>query len=276
MQTVGARLVRVDTPDGAVWGELRDKEVAHLPAGPFEPALNAGRVLGSIDELVLAAPARPSKIVCVGRNYAAHAAEHRSEVPDAPLLFLKPPSTVIGPGAAIELPAESQQVEHEAELALVVGRRCRRIGEAEAWRALLGVTCANDVTARDIQRSDAQWTRGKGFDTFCPVGPWLVTGFDTGGVSDLRVRCLVNGDPRQDGRTSEMVFSPAFLISHISQVMTLEPGDLILTGTPAGVGPLTPGDTVTVDIENIGTLTNPVTAESQESRVKSQELRVKS
>lgn len=250
------------TRDGVVWGELCDREVVLLPAGPFDSDRATGDAVGSIEELAVAAPATPTKIVCVGRNYAAHAAEHRSQVPDTPLLFLKPPSAVVGPGVPIELPRESARVEHEGELALVIGRRCRRIGEAEAWQAVLGVTCANDVTARDIQRSDAQWTRGKGFDTFCPVGPWLVTGVDAGFVADLQVRCAVNTEPRQAGRTSEMVFSPAFLVSYISQVMTLEPGDLVLTGTPAGVGPLTPGDTVTVDIENIGTLTNPVVSES--------------
>jgi 2-keto-4-pentenoate hydratase/2-oxohepta-3-ene-1,7-dioic acid hydratase in catechol pathway len=263
------RIVRVAAGDREVWGAIRGQEVVHLPAGPFPSSAETGETLGSLEETPLLAPVRPSKIVCVARNYAAHAAEHRADVPTTPLLFFKPPSAVVGPGAAIELPPESERVEHEAELALVIGRRCRRVSEAEAWGAVLGVTAANDVTARDIQRSEKLWTRGKGFDTFCPVGPWIVTGLVARDLADLGVRCIVNGELRQDGRTSEMVFSSTFLISYISQVMTLEPGDLVLTGTPAGVGPLEPGDTVIVEIEGVGTLTNPVTAESEELRVQS-------
>jgi 2-keto-4-pentenoate hydratase/2-oxohepta-3-ene-1,7-dioic acid hydratase in catechol pathway len=256
------RIVRVAADDRAFWGVVRGGEVVGRPDGPFAPPTEHGEVLGRLEDLQVLAPARPSKIVCVARNYAAHAAEHRAEVPTRPLLFLKPPSAVVGPGAAIELPPESERVEHEAELALVIGRRCRRVSEAEAWGAVLGVTAANDVTARDLQRSERLWTRGKGFDTFCPVGPWIVTGPAAREVADLGVRCTVNDELRQEGRTSEMVFSPAVLVSYISQVMTLEPGDLVLTGTPAGVGPLVPGDTVTVDIEGVGRLTNPVIPES--------------
>ncbi len=256
------RIVRPAFGERKVWGLVRGREIVHLAEGSCRSPAEDGAVLGRLDQLELAAPVEPTKVVCVARNYAAHAAEHQAEVPQAPLLFLKPPSAVIGPGASIALPPESKRVEHEAELALVIGRRCRRLTEAEAWDAVLGVTVANDVTARDVQRSERLWTRGKGFDTFCPVGPWIVTGMDESDVADLRVRCTVNGELRQDGRTSEMVFSPAFLVSYISQVMTLEPGDLVLTGTPAGVGPLVPGDTVTVDIESVGILTNSVTAES--------------
>ncbi|HFD39875.1 MAG TPA: FAA hydrolase family protein, partial [Anaerolineae bacterium] len=177
-------------------------------------------------------------------------------VPDEPLLFLKPPSAVIGPGEAIVYPQHlSRRVEHEAELAVVIGRRARRVPPAEAPAYILGYTCANDVTARDLQRRDGQWTRGKGFDTFCPLGPWIVPGLDPG---DLAIRCLVNGQVRQQGRTSQMIFAIADLIAYISAVMTLEPGDVILTGTPSGVGLLQPGDQVTVEIEGIGSLTNPV------------------
>ncbi len=258
-----SRIVRVVGDGRPEWGRVDGDEIVHLPEGPFGVEPRLGRSLGRLAEASLLAPVIPSKVICVARNYVAHAAEHRVEVPEKPLLFFKPPSAVIGPSAAIELPAESGQVEHEGELAVVMGHRCRRIAEASAWDAVLGVGCANDVTARDIQRSEKLWTRGKGFDTFCPVGPWIVTGVDEDTVADLEIRCTVNDGLRQQGRTSQMVFSPAHLIAYISQVMTLEPGDVILTGTPAGVGPLTPGDAVTVEIEGVGTLENPVAAESE-------------
>jgi 2-keto-4-pentenoate hydratase/2-oxohepta-3-ene-1,7-dioic acid hydratase in catechol pathway len=245
---------RIETAEGFEWVTADAGEIRLLPGGPFSDRLTPGaRVDGR-----LAAPAAPTKIVCVGRNYVAHAAEHDADVPTEPLLFLKPPSAIIGPGAEIVLPALSHQVEHEAELALVIGRRCRGVTADRAWLHVLGVTCANDVTARDLQRSDAQWTRGKGFDTFCPLGPWIVTGLSEEEVGDLGVRCTVNGEVRQQARTSQMVFSPAVLIAYITAVMTLEPGDLVLTGTPAGVSRLNPGDEVTVEIERLGTLTNPV------------------
>ena len=203
----------------------------------------------------LLAPVRPSKIVCVGRNYTAHAEELGHAVPDRPLLFLKPPSAVIGPGAPILLPPDSAQVEHEAELGVVIGRRCRHLDPVDAMDAVLGFTCVNDVTARDLQRADGQFARGKGFDTFCPVGPWIDTDLDP---ADLRVTCRVGDTVRQDGRTSLMMFDLPTLLATISRVMTLEVGDLIATGTPAGVGPLTDGDTVVVEIEGLGALRNPV------------------
>jgi 2-keto-4-pentenoate hydratase/2-oxohepta-3-ene-1,7-dioic acid hydratase in catechol pathway len=215
-------------------------------------------VLGFLDDLLLLAPAMPSKIVCVGRNFAAHAAEHGADVPTEPLLFLKPPSAVIAPGAGIVLPDLSSQVEHECELALVIGRRCRAVSEESAWEQVLGITCGNDVTARDLQRADAQWTRGKGFDTFCPLGPWIVTGLGEKEIGELEVSCTVNGEVRQRANTEQMIFSPTFLIVYITQVMTLEPGDVIMTGTPSGVGPLQAGDQVTVEVEGVGKLTNPV------------------
>lgn len=255
------RIVRVELEGKAEWGVVDGDEVVHLPDGPFGGEPRRGSALGRLDQMTLLAPVSPSKVICVARNYVAHAAEHAAEVPTTPLLFFKPPSAVIGPGAAIELPRESDRVEHEGELAVIVGRRCRRISEEQAWDAVLGVACADDVTARDIQRAEKLWTRGKGFDTFCPVGPSIVVGIGRAAVADLEIRCSVNGELRQQGRTSEMVFNPSYLISYISQVMTLEPGDLILTGTPAGVGPLAPGDEVTVDIEHVGRLSNPVTAE---------------
>jgi 2-keto-4-pentenoate hydratase/2-oxohepta-3-ene-1,7-dioic acid hydratase in catechol pathway len=179
-------------------------------------------------------------------------------VPAEPLLFLKPPSAILAPGAGIVLPELSSRVEHECELVLVIGRRCKAVSEENAWEQVLGITCGNDVTARDLQRADSQWTRGKGFDTFCPLGPWIVTGLDENEIRGLDVSCTVNGELRQKANTGQMVFSPAFLIAYITKVMTLEPGDVIMTGTPSGVGPLNSGDQVTVEVERVGKLTNPV------------------
>lgn len=217
----------------------------------------------AVADVRLLSPILPSKVVCVGRNYVDHAAEHDAPVPAEPLIFLKPSTSVIGPADAIRLPPQSRRVEHEAELAVVIGPPgARRIDRAGAERAIFGYACANDVTARDLQHSDGQWTRAKGFDSFCPLGPWIVTGLD---ASDLQVRCEVGQDPesrevRQLGRTKDMVFDVPALVSYISHVMTLLPGDVILTGTPAGVGPLVSGDTVAVSIEGIGELANPVMA----------------
>jgi 2-keto-4-pentenoate hydratase/2-oxohepta-3-ene-1,7-dioic acid hydratase in catechol pathway len=199
---------------------------------------------------------RPSKIVCVGRNYLEHARELGNEVPERPLLFLKPPSALLGEGEAIVLPPESGQVEHEGEIAVVIGRRARRVAEAEAWDYVAGIAPLNDVTARDLQKPDGQWTRAKGFDTFCPLGPVApLDGLDRDG---LEVLCRVNGEVRQHGRVGEMAFSIPRLVAYISGVMTLEPGDVIATGTPAGVGPLRPGDVVEVEIPGVGTISNPV------------------
>lgn len=203
---------------------------------------------------------RPSKIVCVGRNYADHAKELGNEVPKAPLLFLKPPSAIIGDGDPIVLPVASGRVEFEAEIGVVVGRRLHRANTGAAEAAIGGFVCLNDVTARDLQKSDGQWTRAKGFDTFCPVGPVVVPGLDW---RDLEVVGRVNGQERQRGRATEMVFSIPVLLAYISGVMTLEPGDLVATGTPAGVGPLAPGDVVEVEINGVGILRNPVTGQGQ-------------
>ncbi|WP_446213105.1 fumarylacetoacetate hydrolase family protein [Micromonospora sp. IBSANI012] len=234
--------------------------IAEIEGHPFGQVTFSG-ARWALSDVRLLSPILPSKVVCVGRNYAEHAAEHGSEVPKEPLLFLKPSTSVIGPRDAIRLPIFSKQVEHEAELAVVIGAPgARRADRAAAAKAIFGYTCANDVTARDLQRSDGQWTRAKGFDSFCPIGPWITTGLD---VSDLEIRCEVgrNSDEmevRQLGRTKDMVFDVPALVSYISHVMTLLPGDVVLTGTPAGVSPLTEGDTVTVRIEGIGELTNPV------------------
>ena len=200
---------------------------------------------------------RPSKIVCVGRNYADHARELGNEVPSAPLLFLKPPSAIIGNGERIILPPESQRVEFEAEIGVVIGRRMHRARPEDAEQAIHGFVCLNDVTARDLQKSDGQWSRAKGFDTFCPVGPRIAEGLDW---RDLEVIGRVNGEERQRAPSSAMVFSIPDLLAYISGVMTLEPGDLVATGTPAGVGQLRPGDVVEVEIPGVGVLRNPVEA----------------
>ena len=200
---------------------------------------------------------RPSKIVCVGRNYAEHAKELGNEVPAAPLLFLKPPSAMIGNGEVIVLPTASARVEFEAEIGVVIGRRMHHVTPEEAERWIQGFVCLNDVTARDLQKSDGQWTRAKGFDTFCPVGPRIAEGLDW---RALEVVGRVNGVERQRAPASAMVFSIPVLLAYISEVMTLEPGDLVATGTPAGVGPLLPGDVVEVEIPGVGVLTNPVEA----------------
>jgi 2-keto-4-pentenoate hydratase/2-oxohepta-3-ene-1,7-dioic acid hydratase in catechol pathway len=206
----------------------------------------------------LLAPSQPSKIICIGRNYAEHAKEQDAEVLNVPLLFLKPPSAILDPGDPILLPLQSKQVEHEAELVVVIGKRGRAITAEQANGYVLGYTVGNDVTARDLQRADGQWTRGKGFDTFCPFGPWIDTEFD---ASDALITCKVNGQPRQMASTRDLVFNVSTLVAFISSVMTLEPGDLIFTGTPAGVGPLQAGDTVEVEIEGLGRLSNPVAAQ---------------
>ena len=204
---------------------------------------------------------RPSKIVCVGRNYAAHAKELGNEVPSEPLLFLKAPTSLVLPNngnepATIRIPRQSHRVEHEGELAIVIRTQCKDLrDEDDIASYVLGYTCLNDITARDLQKKDGQFTRAKSFDTFCPVGPWIETELD---VSDLQVVTRVNGEIRQDGRTRDMVFSPEFLVRYISQMMTLLPGDLIATGTPEGVGPLHSGDVCEVEIEGIGTLQNQV------------------
>ncbi|HEV7898855.1 MAG TPA: fumarylacetoacetate hydrolase family protein [Planosporangium sp.] len=238
--------------------------VAQIDGHPFGEIRFTGERWALADVRLLS-PILPSKVVGIGRNYAEHAAELGNAVPAEPLMFLKPTTSVIGPGDVVRLPPQSKQVEHEAELAVVIGPPgARRADKAAAAKAIFGYTCANDVTARDLQRRDVQFTRAKGFDSFCPLGPWIVTGLD---VSDLEVRCevLAAGSPpgteaevRQLGRTSQMIFDPVTLVSYVSHVMTLLPGDVLLTGTPSGVGPMVDGDTVSVRIEQVGTLTHRV------------------
>ena len=213
----------------------------------------------SFDSVLLLPPVVPSKIICVGLNYAAHAKEHGAELPKVPLIFLKPPTSLIGHQGEIVLPPQSTQVEHEAELAIVIGKPGRWITPENALTHIFGYTLANDITARDLQRSDGQWTRAKGFDTFCPVGPWIETEFDP---ADAMITCHVNGEMRQMASTRDMIFSVQQIIAFTSSVMTLNQGDLLLTGTPAGVSPLNPGDTVEVSVEGLGTLSNLVISES--------------
>ncbi len=249
------RFVRYQTEEKSPrYGWLLENKIGDIEGDLFGEFRRLDATL-PLEEATLLAPSEPSKIVCVGRNYAAHAKEHDAEVPELPLIFLKPPSTIINPGDAIILPPQSQQVEHEGELVVVIGKRGRNIIAEDAKNHILGYTIGNDVTARDLQRADRLWTRGKGFDTFAPFGPWVDTDFDP---SDAVVTCRVNGQMRQMASTRDMVFSVSTIIAFISSVMTLEPGDLIFTGTPAGVGALTDSDEVTVDIEGLGVLSNPV------------------
>ena len=225
-----------------------------IPDGPdvryglFEDVPQGARILP---------PCSPTKIVCVGRNYVEHAKELGNEVPAEPLIFLKPPSSLIGHNDPIVYPAISQRVDFEGELGVVIGKRCRHVEAAAAHEYILGYTCLNDVTARDLQRKDGQFTRGKGFDTFCAVGPWMVPR-DEVAVERLRIRTLLDGEVKQDGPATDMIFSLGDIIAFVTQFMTLEPGDLIATGTPPGVGPMQPGAIVQVQIEGIGTLQNPV------------------
>ncbi len=242
----------VDTPS---YGVVEGGEITVIEPHPFTHHRRTGRQV-ALDDARLLAPVLPSKVVCVGRNYRDHAAELGGEVPDEPLLFLKPSTAVIGPFEAIRYPTDaSGNVHHEGELAVVIGRLVSQVEPADAVKAIYGFTCANDVTARDLQRHDGQWTRAKGFDTFCPLGPAIATDVDPTAVS---VRTYVDGELRQDGNTADLVFDVATLVAYVSQVMTLLPGDVVLTGTPAGVGPLEIGQTVRVEIDGVGVLENPV------------------
>jgi 2-keto-4-pentenoate hydratase/2-oxohepta-3-ene-1,7-dioic acid hydratase in catechol pathway len=250
------RIARVARPDGPAFVEVVDDHVVLLDGHPFAGARRTDQV-ALLSSVRLLAPVIPTKILCVGRNYADHAKEMGGEVPSEPLIFSKPATAVIGPGDEIVLPSLSQDVQHEAELAVVIGRLTRNVAVEQALGAVLGFTCANDVTARDLQASDGQWTRAKGFDTFCPLGPWIAT--DVEPADGLAVRCEVNGEVRQEGSTADLVFDIAQLVAYCAAFTTLLPGDILLTGTPAGVGPLHDGDTVTVSIAGIGELTNTCT-----------------
>ncbi|QDQ13898.1 fumarylacetoacetate hydrolase family protein [Streptomyces spectabilis] len=240
---------------GAVEGDKPDELVVDIIKGSPYADFELSGVKVPLSKVRLLAPVIGHKIVAFGRNYTAHAKELGHEVPDAPFAFFKPATSMIGSGDAIQYPPFSEELHHEAELAVVIGRMCREVPRERVKDVVFGYTCANDVTARDVQKREKQWARAKGFDTSCPLGPWVETELDP---SDLTIQCTVNGQQRQLGRTSEMVHSIEDLVVNISEAMTLLPGDVILTGTPEGVGPLNVGDEVAVTIEGIGTLTNKV------------------
>jgi 2-keto-4-pentenoate hydratase/2-oxohepta-3-ene-1,7-dioic acid hydratase in catechol pathway len=251
------RFVRIQTTAGQLhYGLLQlDRRVQVLDAPPWLKGQPTEQQLLP-DSYSLLAPCAPSKIVAVGKNYAKHASEMGGEVPKEPLLFIKPPTTVIAPEVPIQYPLQSQRVDYEGELALVIGDRCVDCTPEQARSKIWGYTIANDVTARDLQRKDGQWTRAKGFDTFCPLGPWIVRELSAG----ARLQTFLNDDPKpaQSASINEMVFSPEVLVSYISQVMTLLPGDVVLTGTPEGIGEMQVGDRIRVEIEGIGSLENSV------------------
>ncbi len=236
------------------YGSIEGTTVRALTAAPWAGGLAEGKSIPLAD-VALLAPAEPSKIVCIGRNYRAHAKELGNEVPPVPLIFLKPSTAVVGPQEAIRCPEQSKEVHHEGELGVVIGRTLTRARAAEARLAVFGYTCLNDVTARDIQREEKQFTRAKGFDTFCPIGPVVEAAIDP---MDVSVVCRVNGEEKQRGNTRDMTFDPFALLAFISNVMTLLPGDVVATGTPEGVGPIRRGDWVEVEIPGIGVLRNPV------------------
>ncbi|MFD4358109.1 fumarylacetoacetate hydrolase family protein [Nocardia sp. NPDC058518] len=252
------RLGRVASPDGVAFvsieGDGGDAVAKEIAEHPFGSPTFTGRSWPLAD-IRLLAPILASKVICIGKNYAAHAAEMGGEAPVDPVIFIKPNTSIIGPNASIILPPSSSQVDYEGELAVVIGRPCKDVSAAKAFEVILGYTIANDVTARDQQRHDGQWTRAKGYDTFCPLGPWIETALDP---SDLEIVTEVDGEVRQRSRTSLFLHDIPKIIEWISSVMTLLPGDVILTGTPEGVGPLRAGQNVSVTVEGIGTLTNPV------------------
>lgn len=236
--------------------------VLYMMEGPLFEAPSVGRRVAPVTEARLLAPVRPGKIIAVGLNYADHAAEGNYQVPEEPLIFLKPSTAVIGPRTPIVLPSQSRRVDHEAELAVIIGRRGRNISQSDALSHVFGYTCGNDVTARDLQQADGQWARSKGFDTFNPLGPWIETELDP---TALEVSGRLNGELCQCSNTDKMIFPVELLIAYISRVMTLEPGDVIMSGTPAGVGPVHPGDVVEVEVSGIGVLSNPVEAEHHDA-----------
>jgi 2-keto-4-pentenoate hydratase/2-oxohepta-3-ene-1,7-dioic acid hydratase in catechol pathway len=248
------KLVRFQAPGKTAFGILDHEEVVEMEGDLF----GSRRPLASrytLSSVKLLAPCSPSKIVAVGLNYRDHAKELGMPTSDSPIIFLKPPTSVIGPGEIITYPAMSAQVDYEAELCVVIKDRIRNVKPEKARDHILGYTCANDVTARDLQKRDGQWTRAKSFDTFCPIGPWIETDLDP---ADLLIESYLNGERRQSSRTSQFIFNVHHLISFISEIMTLYPGDLIITGTPPGVGSMKPGDEIEVRIEGIGSLTNRV------------------
>lgn len=250
------KIVRFEKDKTISYGILEGDKVSKIDSSPYEEMKSSNEKF-PLEDVKLLAPCEPSKVIAVGLNYVDHAKELKMQLPEEPILFLKPPSSVIGPDADIIYPEATQQVDYEAELGIVIKDEIRDIIEEEASAHILGFTCANDVTARDLQKKDGQWTRAKSFDTFAPIGPWMETEFD---VTNLKVELLLNGKVCQSSSTANMVFNPHFLVSFTSSVMTLMPGDVIMTGTPSGVGSMHVGDTVEVRVENIGCLRNTVVA----------------
>lgn len=236
------------------YGWILDEEIGLIEGDIFSEYRRLETEI-QLEKTRLLPPVTPGKIICVARNYVEHARERNVEVPETPMIFLKPPTAIIANNEAIQIPPQSSQVEHEAELAVVIGKTGRWVDIENAYDHIFGYTIGNDVTARDLQRNESQWTRAKGFDTFCPLGPWIETDLD---VTDLLITCRVNGELRQMASTKEMIFPVSQLVSYVSNIMTLLPGDVILTGTPAGVGSLEKGDKVEITIEGIGSLTNSV------------------
>lgn len=238
------------TYTGIIQGEMVHETRGEVFANP-----TPGTAIAALSTVQLLPPCLPTKIICIGKNYKDHAAEMQAELPEEPIIFLKPLTSLLPPDGTILYPQMSQRVDYEGELAVVIKDTCRHVSEADAASHILGYTIANDVTARDLQKRDGQWTRAKGFDTFCPLGPWIVTDLDAG---NLQLRTRLNGEVKQQASTALLIFGVNHLISFVSQVMTLQAGDVILTGTPAGIGPMQPGDTIEVEIEGIGLLQNTI------------------
>jgi len=246
------RWVRFEHEGTVSYGNWKQEGIRKIEGDPFHVWAETNQILNA-EEVRLLAPTIPSKVVCLGLNYRDHAAEMQEEPPAKPIVFIKPTSSVIGPKDLIQIPPQSQRVDYEAELGVVIGKTARDVNAAQAAEYILGYTCGNDVTARDLQ--EGQWTVAKGFDTFCPLGPAIVDGIDP---ADVEVSLYLNGELRQHSTTANLIFPVAYLVEYISKIMTLEPGDVILTGTPGGIGPMKPGDLVEVELKGIGRLSNPV------------------
>ena len=257
------KIVRYRDDAGQAKFGILDGETVHAATGDlFGSGLTKGEAVGALDSLTLLTPLAPGKIVCVGLNYAAHVTENdpTRKTPDEPVLFMKPTSALIAHGETIEIANLENNTDYEAELVVVIGKVARDVSEADAPGYIFGFTAGNDVSDRVLQKKDGQWVRAKGFDTYCPLGPCIVTDLD---VSNAKVESRLNGEIRQSQTTSNMIFNPHFLVSYISKVMTLQPGDVIMTGTPEGVGPMKPGDTIEVEVGGVGTLRNPVAARAR-------------
>ncbi|HEX2034865.1 MAG TPA: fumarylacetoacetate hydrolase family protein [Chloroflexota bacterium] len=246
------KIARVQPGD---WAIVDGDTVYRLVGSPWEQP-QRGEAIGDLTSTKLLAPCQPTKIICIGLNYRAHAAESGQEVPPEPLMFFKPPTAVVGPGEDVVWAPGSEQIDYEAELGVVFKQRAKHVPPGASKEYILGYTCANDISARDFQRGDGQWARAKGADTFCPLGPWIETDLDP---SDLRISGRLNGELKQDSRTSDLVFDVDKLVSHLTKYFTMEPGDVLITGTPAGIGPMNPGDEYEVTIEGIGSLKNRMT-----------------